>query len=83
MINQCQDRAIWNYFSRSRKKNIPHIDNLKLIQGLKSSVQCVRWYAKVYLTYRCQILKTSTISYISLHICVRSVRDAHFPSFKT
>ena len=66
-----------------KKKYIPHIDYLKLIQGLKNSVRCVRSYAEVYLPYIRQILKTSTISFISFHIPVRSVRDAYFPSFKT
>ena len=65
------------------KKYIPHIDYLKLIQGLKNRVRCVRLYAKVYLTYMRQILKTSTILYILFHIRVRSVRDTHFPSFET
>ena len=45
------------------KKYIPHI-NLRLIQWLKNRVRCVRSYAKTYLTYICQILKTSTIPYI-------------------
>ena len=57
--------------------------NLKLIQGLKNSVHCMQSYAKIYLTYIRQILKTSTISYVYFHIRARSVRDAHFPSFKT
>ena len=38
--------------------------NLKLIQGLKNSVRCVQLYAKIYLTYICQILKTNAISYV-------------------
>ena len=57
--------------------------NLKLIQWLNNSVRCVRSYAKTYLTYMRQILKTSTISYIQFHIRVCTVHDAHFPSFKT
>ena len=65
------------------KKYIPHIDYLKLIQGLKNRVRCVRLYAKVYLTYMRQILKTSTILYILFHMRVSSVRDTHFPSFET
>ena len=43
----------------------------------------VRSYAKIYLMYIPQILKTSTISYVWLHTRVRSVCDTHFPSFKT
>ena len=57
--------------------------NLKLIQGLKNSIRCVRLYAKIYLTYISQILKTSTISYVQFHIRICSVCDVHFPSFKT
>ena len=38
--------------------------NLKLIQGLKSSVRWVRLYTKIYLSYICQILETSTILYV-------------------
>ena len=84
VINDKPDCAICNYFSSSRKKiYITHIDYLKLIHGLKNSIRCVRSYAEVYLPYIRQILKTSTISFISFHIPVRSVREAYFPSFKT
>ena len=31
-------------------QNIPHIDYLKLIQGLKNSARCVRSYTNIYLT---------------------------------
>ena len=56
-------------FLNCNKKNILLILILlllksKLIQWLKNSAHCVKSYAKTYLTYICQILKTSTISYI-------------------
>ena len=56
--------------------------DLKLIQGLKNSVLCVRLSAKIYLMYIRQILETTAILYVWFHIGIRSVCDAHFPSIK-
>ena len=57
--------------------------NSKLIQELKNSLHCIRSFAKICLTYISQILKTNTILYVKFHICIRSVCDMYFPSFKS
>ena len=38
--------------------------NLKLIQELKNRVSCIQSYAKIYLMYIHQMLKTSMILYV-------------------
>ena len=70
------------FFSLNKKYIFLILINLKLIQGLKNSVCCVRFCAKIFLTYIRQILKTSTILYVQFHIGICSVCDGNFPSFK-
>ena len=52
------------YYKINEKNIFLILINLELIQGLKNITRCVRSYAKIYLTYIRQIVKTSTISYV-------------------
>ena len=60
---------------------------------LKNSAHCVWLYAKIYMTYICQILKPSTYNFvflfvvfamcIFLHLKPMNVHEAYSLSFKT